>query len=385
LSPEETQIRQLQARELDIAQQLECRRLTTVSETITRGRAPVAAKPHFVEVPVLYATDRMPDPAQTTSAVRNPNTFYSGTLDAHFADFSFGTAHVSIPTNRKPGDMKLPSGWQFATQVDPNQYFILRDLMVSDRAAVLKELNDAAQSPDSSLLLFVHGFNVTFADAALRTAQLAHDLQFPGKVMFYSWPSVGRVADYWKDEDSAAISTRRFQPLLQDLINTGVKHVFIIAHSMGTRIVIRSITALRDKGTDLSKVSELILAAADFNEIEFGDVANAYAQMRHTGTHTTIYAASNDFALQCSKIVHSYDRLGESNPKMAIFADLDSVDASNAAPGRRAFGHSYVSDSLAVLGDMQDVVLKGLPPASRGLEPLAGSGGNGWRISKPQQ
>jgi esterase/lipase superfamily enzyme len=382
-NPREAQLRQLQSRELEIAQQLECRRLTRVSENITRGpRGPGPSdQPRFVEVPVLYATDRMPDPSQTTS-VSNPSAFYSGTLNPNFRDFSFGTTKVSIPTNRKPGDLNLPPWWKFATQADPSQYFVLRDIVVTDRATLIKELNEAAKSPDSSLLLFVHGFNVTFADAALRTAQLAHDLQFPGKVMLYSWPSVGRVEDYWKDEDSAGISTRRFQPLLQDLIDTGIKRIFIIAHSMGTRIVIRSIVNLRDKGADLSHVSELILAAADFNEVEFSDVARGYAQMRQTGTHTTIYAASNDFALRCSKIVHSYYRLGESSPKMAIFTDIDSVDASNAAPGRRAFGHSYVSDSMEVLGDMQDVVLQHLAPGSRGLEPIAGSDGNGWRIPK---
>jgi esterase/lipase superfamily enzyme len=265
---------------------------------------------------------------------------------------------------------------------DPTRYFILREIGETNRENFIKQMNEAGADKESSLLLFVHGFNVTFADAALRTAQLAHDLQFPGKVMLYSWPSAGAVGDYWKDEDSSRISTPRFRRLLADLLATRLTRIYVVAHSMGTRIVIPAVTTLASQGVDVSKVSELMLAAADFNVIEFKELAADFEKLRAKGTHLTVYAASNDFALQASRRIHSYRRLGESDPTLSIYAGLDSVDASAAAPMRRAYGHSYVSDSSQVLGDMQDLVLKGLAPKDRGLLPIPNTSHYGWKIPK---
>jgi esterase/lipase superfamily enzyme len=230
-------------------------------------------------------------------------------------------------------------------------------------------------------LLFVHGFNVSFSDAAFRTAQLAHDLRFPGKVMFYSWPSAGNVVRYWEDEDSSRISAPRFQKLLADLLKTNVSHIYIVAHSMGSRIVIPSVSNLASQGVDVSKISELVLAAPDFNEIEFKDISTAFEGLRAKGTHVTIYASSNDFALRLSRVIHSYRRLGQSDPSPDVFPGLDSIDASIIAPLRRAFGHSYVCDNAQVIGDMEDIVLHRLPPGERGLLAIPNTS-YGWSFPK---
>ena len=37
--------------------------------------------------------------------------------------------------------------------------------------------------------MFVHGFNVDFASAARRTAQMKYDLGFRGAAILYSWPA----------------------------------------------------------------------------------------------------------------------------------------------------------------------------------------------------
>ena len=172
------------------------------------------------------------------------------------------------------------------------------------------------------------------------------------------------------------------QQLLKDLAATKTQRIYIVAHSMGSRIAIHSVAGMRTTDPGHKKISELVLAAADFNQIEFKELARAFADMRSTGTSVTIYAASNDFALKISKVIHSYRRLGESDPAMDIYAGLDSIDASTTAPMRRAFGHSYVSDSAQVLGDMQDVILKRLRPVDRGLQPIANTSDRGWRIPR---
>lgn len=378
----EADLRPTQIELLRVMERLECKRLSELKEAVVRG--PAAPKPNFVEMRISYATDRLRDTKNDKAARRDWSRYYSGDTNPDFKDFTFGKVAVTIPTLRRPGEMKVP-GSRFVGQPDPARYFVLREITESSRDVIFQELNAPGVEKESTLLLFVHGFNVSFSDAALRTAQLAHDLQFPGKVMLYSWPSDGSVTAYWKDEDSSRISTPRFRRLLADLLASKVTRIFVVAHSMGTRIVIPAVPTLVAQGVDVSKVSELMLAAADFNVIEFKELASDFAKLRRRGTRLTIYAASNDFALQTSRRIHTFRRLGESDPALSIYTGLDSVDASAAAPMLRAYGHSYVSDSAQVLGDMQDLVLKGFTPKDRGLLPIPQTEDFGWTMPRLQQ
>ena len=374
-------LRQKQLKALQTMQRLECVRLVNLRDPVDRASA---TPPTFLEVPIAYATDRQSDPDQAAIPNKDPYKYFTGKLNSSFEDFSFGTVTVSIPTDRKPGELNLPPWWKVLGRDNRAEYFQLRSIQALTREALVRNLADPGANPDSSLLIFVHGFNVSFSEAALRTAQLAHDLSFRGKVLLYSWPSGGNIKDYWTDEDSARISAPRFEKLLVDLSKTGVQRIYIVAHSMGTRIVIPSVNRLGSSGGNVGKVSALLLAAADFNQVEFKDIASSFAQMRESGANVTIYAASNDFALKVSKFIHAYRRLGESDPAMDIYTGLDSVDASTVAPMRRAYGHSYVSDSAQVLGDMQEVILNKLKPADRGLEELPNTSQFGWRIPRLQ-
>jgi esterase/lipase superfamily enzyme len=371
------ELRNAQSNLLRVLERLECEPLSELKDSVVRG--PTQPKPNFVELKVNYATDRLPNLEATPDP--DPGKYFSGNLDSNFKDFSFGTVTVTIPTRRAPGELNLPRSWNFVTQKDPTRFFVIQQILPVSRDSFLQQINTPDPQEESSLLLFVHGFDTTFADAAFRAAQLAHDLQFRGKVMFYSWPSAGVITGYWKDEDSSRISALRFQKLLGDLLATKIKRIYIVSHSMGSRIVVPSVNNLASRGTDVSKLSELMLAAPDFNEIEFKDIATAFEALRSKGTRLTIYASSNDFALRASKVIHSYRRLGESDPSLEVFPGLDSVDASTVAPLRRAFGHSYVYDCAEVIGDMEDIVLNGLSPQDRGLLPL-GNKQFGWKFPK---
>ena len=54
------------------------------------------------------------------------------------------------------------------------------------------------------VLVFIHGFNVGFEDAARRTARIAFDLRFEGAPIFYSWPSQTGLLSYTVDETNVA-------------------------------------------------------------------------------------------------------------------------------------------------------------------------------------
>ena len=60
------------------------------------------------------------------------------------------------------------------------------------------------------VLVFVHGYNVTFGDALRQTAQLAFDLAFEGAPILYSWPASGNKGDYARDKDQAGLTIGSF-------------------------------------------------------------------------------------------------------------------------------------------------------------------------------
>ena len=231
----EATLRPIQVNLLRVLERLECVRLKGLSDPLAAGPngAPVrgsnGVEPNFVEMRINYVTDRLKQSDPVKLARNDPNEYFSGTLDADFKDFSFGKVAVTIPKQRQPGELNLPSAWAFAGEPDSTRYLVLRSVEEGSREALFKELNEAGANTDSTLLLFVHGFNVSFSEAAMRTAQLAHDLQFPGKVMLYGWPSAAKVSEYWQDEESARMSIPRFGKFLAYLLTTNITRIFIVA------------------------------------------------------------------------------------------------------------------------------------------------------------
>jgi esterase/lipase superfamily enzyme len=49
------------------------------------------------------------------------------------------------------------------------------------------------------LLLYIHGYTVSYNSALKRAAQLKNDLKFGGLVILYSWPTMGQPLAYHRD------------------------------------------------------------------------------------------------------------------------------------------------------------------------------------------
>ena len=277
----------------------------------------------------------------------------------------YGRAEVSIPTSRRPGELPVPTLWKLELKPDPNKHFILRNVEPLKGNAVRAALRSALGSSDTkSVLLFVHGFNTTFDDVALRTAQLAHDLSFRGLPLFFSWPSAGNARSYFRDEEMAQLSVPPFNQLLDDIAAVGATDVYVIAHSLGNRIVTNAIKERTRR--PIPKISELLLAAPDVNEQIFREqIVPALAAMKNT--RRTIYASSNDVALKAANIAHGFRRVGDAAGGVLTFAGYDTVDVTQAAPIIRSYGHSYVLDSPRVLDDIADTLIRRKPVTERGL------------------
>ena len=290
----------------------------------------------FVVVPVLYATDR--------KGVEDRRIGYSYTSER--GDLTFGVAEVSIPDVHEIGKLERPHWWRIELKEDPKRHVILMRVGRLERREFLSSLHTSLRrTAGREALLFVHGYRVSFEEAARRAAQIAYDLSWPGDRMLvptlYSWPSKGKYLGYLADEANASWTAGHFEEFLRLLLSpeTGARNVHVLAHSMGNRPLIETLKRF-DKGTlpeGSARLSQVIFAAPDLDADEFRSLARAFA--RHAG-RCTLYASSNDEALRVSREVrYKLPRAGESDSGLVVVAGVDTIDASEADTS--LVGHSY--------------------------------------------
>ena len=232
------------------------------------------------------------------------------------------------------------------------------------------------QLPINEILIFVHGYNVSFEDAARRTAQVTYDLQFQGLPVLYSWPSEGAGAKYTIDEGNARWTQPHFKAFLERvLLECGADTVHVIAHSMGSRVLAETIGSVNPGllPAGASKLREIVFAAPDFDAQTFAELAETFAGR---GERFTLYAASSDLPLGLSKLIHKYGRAGQSP---VVVDTVDTIDASNV--NTSFIGHRYFGDERTLIGDLIDLIRNNLPPDKRpGLKRGAGETLRHWRF-----
>jgi esterase/lipase superfamily enzyme len=249
-----------------------------------------------VFVRVHYATDR------ALSGQMSPNHYYG----SERGDLRYGQALVSIPVDHTMGYIERPSLWRIQIRENPENHVVLREIDELDHVRFFEELNsEIMHTKGNAAFVFIHGFNVTFAAAARRAAQIAYDLFLIGQQrglatlstvpILYSWPSKGGLfgaADYFHDAaDSEASGGGHLRAFLNDVARlSGAASITVVAHSMGTRALA---TALSHIGLGMPPdakplVKEIILAAPDIDRDVFLNIADAVTR---AGERTTMYAS----------------------------------------------------------------------------------------------
>lgn len=312
---------------------------------------------------VYYATDRL-----ATGDVA-PNDYYG---PARGAGLQYGTCEVSIPPDHRMGELERPSKWRFEWSEDPEEHVVLLKLVPQSSDLFFSGLaSDVAISAERAALVFVHGFNVEFADAARRTAQLAYDLGFDGAPVLYSWPSRGGASplDYVADMGNADWSAQHLRAFLEDVARkTGAERMHVIAHSMGNRVVtgaLRLGDLVHEDGRPV-RLDQLVLTAPDIDAQVFREqIAPA---IRSCARRITLYASSADEALKLSNKLHAMQRAGESGDGVVVVDGVDSIDVSRLDTG--FLGHSYFAEHKSVIADLMTLLRHGKAPSER--PPLTG-------------
>lgn len=328
----------------------------------------------------------------------NADTAFTGLRSPASTDYPLhlGRAMVSIPPNHRPGRFETPKIWKLEFVESPDRHIMLHKIQREDLPErwYLRMRQEAQQADRSEVFVFVHGYNVDFAEALKRTAQLSHDLGVHGPTVCYSWPSRGQVLAYSADEATVSWSAPHFERLLSDIHQrTQVRHVNVIAHSMGSRAALEALERMYLKSNQLQAnsgsssmvdhrpIHQLILAAPDVDAVQFE--TRYLNPLRNLSRNVTIYFSRSDRALQLSAGIHAAPRLGLAANVLEL---LDGIEVIHiGSHDLFGLGHSYYGTDPVVIDDLsrllsQDVSASERPLLRRIAPP--GTGSEYWELDR---
>ncbi len=277
-----------------------CATLLLVAACAQRGSItidPAAGRAGSVQ-DILVASTRDPvDGAAVLSSGR------SGTL--HFLDFA-----VSVPPERLPGTVTFPH----TDPPDPDTDFVTlaADRLAGPAGFVAAVNAQAARLParDREAIVFVHGYNTTFAEGLYRQAQIARDFGTRGISVNFSWPSAADFRAYAYDRESALFSRDGLETVLDALARSHVSRIVIVGHSMGAQVVMETLRQMAIRGTPgfFGKLGAVVLVAPDLDVDVFPTQARPLADL---DVPMYIFVSSRDRALRLSSLLRGNSaRLG---------------------------------------------------------------------------
>lgn len=334
--------------------------------------APPPDEQAYTTVKVFYATDRNKLESQDPAATYGPDR---GIL-------RYGTCDVTVPKDHRVGELEAPSYLRLEFSEDPAKHVILSRVTEQGSSDFYRDVGaKVAKSQNSSAFVFVHGYNVTFKDAARRTAQMSYDLKFDGAPTFFSWPSQGAYVGYPIDEANVEYAKSDLKNFIAEFArNSTARQIYLVAHSMGNRALTGAISELFRESPDVrAKIKEIILAAPDIDADVFKrDIAPA---ITGSGQAVTLYSSSNDLALRASKKFHGYPRAGDTGTSLTVVPGITTIDSSDVETD--FLGHSYFAESTSIIADIFNI-LSGLtkPEERTNLIAVDSQAGRYWKLRR---
>jgi esterase/lipase superfamily enzyme len=298
---------------------------------------------------------------------RKPNATADGFTNERHHALTLGRVDVFVPETHRFGEI----GSSFLTRLSR---FNLRDdrlriqnVALQERDDFFREIQQAMQAARDDggpphAVVFLHGYNVSFEETAIRAAQIGFDLKVAGATAFFSWPSRGSALSYPADEASIEASEGAIVRFLVDFTqHCGAEKVHLIAHSMGNLGLLRSLQRIAADTETRGKVKfgQVMLAAPDVDRDLFLDLARLYPEHAE---RTTLYASDGDLAVHLAAKMHEAPRAGYFLP-YTVVPGIDTVAVPNFDVD--LLGHNYFAEAEALLYDIYDLLRHGDPPASR--------------------
>jgi esterase/lipase superfamily enzyme len=368
------------------------------------------------DLDLLYVTDRAKTANPTGAVSYGPERSYTmsfGSIDVRAGSGSSGAA----------GDMSLAAITElgrypavpYPAEITAAGYRRAPGVVAAHEQAVASLQGEIrkriAPTDRKEVVVFIHGYNNTFTDAAQSTANICRLLGPDFVCLVLTWPaggSRGAFMGYNVDRESGEFAVSDMRKAIRAIGETpGVRAVDLIAHSRGTDVLASALHLLgvesyvsRASIAERLKIRNIVLFAPDIDidvattkifdvfsdpDLPYGPRKNPNAAIRQGSLHLTIYSSPSDQALDmASRIFGSRLRLGQldlTGPEAKAlradpghFADLIEVDRDTGA-----FGHGYFLSNPAVRSDLVAMIRDRLDPGDPG-RPLIEISKAFWRI-----
>jgi esterase/lipase superfamily enzyme len=277
----------------------------------------------------------------------------------------FSQVGVNVPSYRARGTGELPRAGTLRSDDPKTNFFVTSVIPVDSNRFVQRVAADLAGTKSRNILVFVHGFNTSFEDAAVRAAQIAADADFDGTVVLFSWPSAASVSAYVRDQQTARNAGFHLLRLLRSQLPAAQPdHIELLGHSMGSEVIAKALSLI-GPADSLPRFSQVIFAAPDIDARVFR--REILPKLSGRSDRVTLYASSDDEALRASRSLNGVWRLGLGGDSITVIKGMDTIDASRVRAdvlGHTLFGNqSFLSDLAALLAD-------GKSPSERRLLPI---------------
>lgn len=260
------------------------------------------------------------------------------------------------------------------------------------RAELRKRL---AKSKRKEVLIYVHGYNNSFEDAAHTLADIWH---FAGREfvpVLYTWPAGrGGATGYTYDRESGEFTIFHLKNILNLIVETPeIERLQLLAHSRGTDVLSTAMRELilteRASGEDpleTLRVDHLILAAPDLDM----DVVSQRWIAEYMGSDVgalTVYTAQDDKAIKLAeRLFRSQQRMGRisvetfDDENLALIAGIEDIAFVRLEEVADSTGHGYFHNSPEASSDLILNLRFDREPGAENGRPLQEMGPRFWLI-----
>ena len=186
---------------------------------------------------------------------------------------------------------------------------------------------------------------MSFAEAAVRAAQLGYDLKVPGEMAFFSWPSRGGVLDYSADEATITGSVDPLADFLEGLATrSGAERVHLFVHRMGNRGFLAALERLTARQRPALRLGQVFFCAPDEDVRTFADKTRRFPRVCE---NRTLLVSPDDRAVAVSRWKHQHNRAGLV-PPVRSYAGIETLAVTGF--GLLDLGHGYFAEARPVVG-----------------------------------
>lgn len=337
---------------------------------LVRSSPKVIIESDFLATKIHFATSR------SRPTDEEEQTQYFSTIPDN--KINYGYTVVNVPRRHVKGRLERLNLLKRHLRLGESHYFHIGEFAIQESDNFWKSIQK--NSAKNSCLLYVHGFNVSFEYAILKSAQIKIDLETELPVISFSWPSQESVLKYSGDKDRADAAAVHLAQVLSELPKQGFTEVLLLSHSMGAQCLSKALSLLKP---DQQISSRAVFSAPDITASHFRD---RYEKIvRSTIRDTTIHVSSMDYALLFTRpVVDNEPRIGDCVDGVKVFHGMDTLDLS---PSRSffhlsSFSHNYSTKYLKAIEDLRSFLIDGLPPQKRQLVQLKNKEGQVyWKLA----